>query len=95
MNEPAGPRRGLLRLALVAALLPAAFFAAAPWLGCVVPLPYWTATSFALRGCTFGDLALQVGYGLPGFAGPYWGNLIVGIAYVIAALYAAFTKRAL
>lgn len=76
-------------------LLLAAFFAAAPWLGCVVPLPFWTVTSFALRACTFGDPALQAGYGLPGFGGPYWGNLIVGIAYAIAALYAAFTKRAL
>jgi hypothetical protein len=44
----------------------AAFFAAAPWLGCVVPLPYWTVTLFALRACTFGDLALRAGYGLPG-----------------------------
>jgi hypothetical protein len=79
----------------VVLLVLAAFFAAAPWLGCVVPLPYWTVTVFALRACTFGDLALRAGYGLPGFGGPYWGNLIVGIAFVIAAVYAASTKRPL
>jgi hypothetical protein len=80
---------------VVALLVLAAFFAAAPWLGCVIALPFWQVTSFSLRACTFGDLALRVGYGLPGFAGPYWGNLIVGIAYVIAAAFAALTKRSL
>jgi len=46
-----------------------------------------------LRVCTFGDPALPAGYGLFGFAGPYWGNLIVGIAYLTAALFVGFTKR--
>lgn len=93
--KAAGARRGPLRIALVALLLLAAFFAAAPWLGCVVALPFWTVTPFAVRACTLGDLALRAGYGLPGFGGPYWGNLIVGVAFVVTALYAAFTKRAL
>jgi hypothetical protein len=30
---------------------------------------------------------------IPGFTGPYWGNLILGIVYLIAAVYVAFTKR--
>ena len=41
------------------------------------------------------DPALQGGWGLPGLAGPYWGNLIVGAVYLVAALYAALTKRSL
>ena len=48
---------------------------------------------FLLRVCTFGDPALPAGYGLSGFAGPYWGNLIVGIPYLTAALFVGFTKR--
>jgi len=36
---------------------------------------------------------LCAGYGLSGFAGPYWGNLIVGIAYLTAALFVGFAKR--
>lgn len=95
MNALTGRRRGLLRVGVVLLLVLAAFFAAARWLGCVVLLPYWDITSFTLRACTFGDLALRAGYGLPGFAGPYWGNLIVGVMYLTAALYAAFAKRPL
>jgi len=82
------------RLGVVILLLVGGYFAAAPWLGCVIALPFWHVTEFALRGCTFGDLALRRGYGLPGFDGPYWGNLVVGILYVLAAiLVAARTRR--
>lgn len=93
MHDPAGPRWGLLRLGVVALLVLAAFLAAAPWLGCALVPPFWIIDLFTLRACTVGDPALRGGWGLPGFAGPYWGNLIVGIAYLIAALYVAVTKR--
>jgi hypothetical protein len=93
VNEPAGRNRALRRAAVVALLLIAAFFAAGPWLGCIVPLPFLQTDLFLLRVCTFGDRALRSGPGLPGFAGPYWGNLVFGIAYIGAAVFAAFTKR--
>jgi hypothetical protein len=93
VNEPGDRNRALRRAAVVALLLIAAVFAAGPWLGCIVPLPFLQTDLFLLRACTFGDPALRHGYGLPGFAGPYWGNLLVGIAYIAAALLAVFTKR--
>lgn len=77
------------RIAVVVLLLVAAYFAAAPWLGCTVALPFWQVTAFALRACTFGDLALRSGYGVPGFTGPFWGNLCVGIVYLVAAVLVA------
>ena len=64
-----------------------------PWLGCVSNPITHIVEPFLLRVCTFGDPALPAGYGLSGFAGPYWGNLIVGIAYLIAALFVGFAKR--
>ena len=86
--------RDPLRLGVVALLLLSAFFAAAPWLGCALAPPFWIIDAFVLRACTFGDPALRGGgWGLPGFNGPYWGNLIAGIAYVLVALYIASTKR--
>lgn len=81
------------RLGVVILLLIGGYFAAAPWLGCVIAPPLWHVTEFALRACTFGDLALRRGYGLPGFDGPYWGNLIVGILYVLAAIMVAARTR--
>jgi hypothetical protein len=83
----------LLRVAAVVGLASAAFWSALPWLGCASNPITHTTSSFLLRVCTFGDPDLRAGYGLPGFAGPYWGNLIVGIAYLIAALFVGFTKR--
>jgi hypothetical protein len=83
------------RLGVVILLLVAAYFAAAPWLGCAVVLPFWHVDAFTLRVCTFGDVALRSGYGLPGFAGPHWGNLAVGILYVIAAIFVARRMRPL
>lgn len=86
----------MLRIGVVALLVvAAAYFAAAPWLGCAIVLPFWAVTEFTLRACTFGDRALPLSYGLPGFTGPYWGNLLVGVAYLIAAVSAALTKRSL
>jgi len=32
---------------------------------------------------------------IPGFSGPYWGNLILGVAYLIAAVYVTVTKHSL
>lgn len=73
----------------VVVLLGCCYFAAAPWLGCAVALPFWQVTAFALRACTLGDAALRSGYGVPGFTGPFWGNLVVGILYVVAAIFVA------
>ncbi len=105
MNAPEGPTRGLLRVGLVVLLVLAAFFAALPWLGCLAghPLGIFAFANddfFMLRVCTSGVAGgfPSLGFtppGLPGFNGPYWGNLAVGIAYLIAAIYVAFTKRAL
>jgi hypothetical protein len=90
MSSVAGARVGVVVLLLVAA-----YFAAAPWLGCVVVLPFWSVNAFTLRACTFGDLALRSGYGVPGFTGPYWGNLVVGILYLGAAILVARRMRPL
>lgn len=58
--------------------------------------PFWIVDLNAMSACTFGHPALQGGgWGLPGFNGPYWGNLVAGIAYLVAAFYVAFTKRPL
>jgi hypothetical protein len=83
------------RLGLVILLLVAAYFAAAPWLGCALVPPFWIVNAFSLRACTFGDLALRSGYGAPGFTGPFWGNLVVGIFYVVAAIFVARRRRPL
>ena len=90
------PKRGL-RLGLVALLVLAAFFTALPWLSCGWnPVRHVIDPNF-LGFCTFGvpGLPAPPSYGVSGFTGPYWGNLIVGIAYLVAALYIAFTKRSL
>jgi hypothetical protein len=90
--------RGALRIGVVALLLLAAFFAALPWLGCG-----WNPVKGGLEPtilgiCTFGFASgapFTAGYGLPGFTGPYWGNLIVGVVYLFAAVFGAATKRPL
>jgi len=83
------------RLAVVVLLLFAAYFAAAPWVGCAFAVPFWFVDPFTLRACTFGDPALKSGYGVPGFTGPFWGNLIVGMLYVVAAIFVARRVRPL
>jgi hypothetical protein len=84
------------RVGIVVLLLVAAFFAAAPWLGCAVLLPVGHVDAFTLRICTLGDVALRSGgYGVPGFTGPYWGNLGVGIFYLVAAILVARRTRPL
>lgn len=88
-------RRGAFRPTLVTLLLLGALFSAAPWIGCAFVVPLWIIDPVLLLGCTFGHPAAQAGWGLPGFAGPYWGNLIAGIVYLIAAAYTASTKRSL
>ena len=91
MSRVAGARLGVVILLLVAA-----YFAAGPWLGCAVVLPFWHVDAFTLRACTFGDVGLRSGgYGVPGFTGPYWGNLVVGILYVVAAIFVARRRRPL
>ncbi len=101
VKQPGRPRRSPLRVGLVVGLLFAAFFTALPWLGCITSL---RAGTFAMPNlspmwgvCTLG-IGVQfhpIDIGLPGFSGPFWGNLIVGIAYGVSALYVAFTRRSL
>jgi len=82
-------------------LLLGGFFAALPWLGCVSGHPLGIVAgifndgSLLLRACTFGISQLPPERGIPGFAGPYYGSLVVGGLFVIAALFAALTKRSL
>ncbi len=82
---------------MVALLLGGAFFAASPWLGCVVLLPFWRVDATMLRFCTFGFPGPfpPTGYGLPGFTGPYWGNLMMGVLYLVAAIVVARRRRPL
>ena len=90
-------RRNTLRAIAVIALVSAAFFAALPWLGC----SSWGRLNGTLAGyldmmslCTFGfGIPNPQAYGLPGFTGPYWGNALVGLAYLVGAVYVAFTKK--
>jgi hypothetical protein len=92
-------RHNTLRVVAVIGLVSAGFFASLPWLGCA----FWgringTLTGYAdmARLCTFGFPGIpgpQYVYGLPGFTGPYWGNLIVGAAYLVAAVYVAVARR--
>jgi hypothetical protein len=93
-----------LRVAIVLLLVIAAFFAAGPWIGCVAPplsgAPLGTMFNTVLvRACTYTDtgtpFTIRGNAGLPGFTGPYWGSLLVGIAYLVAAVFVARTKRAL
>jgi hypothetical protein len=101
VSTPTDPRRGWPRLGLVALLLLAGFFAALPWLGCVGSHPLgilagiFNDGAFMLRVCTFGIVQLPSERGIPGFAGPYYGFLVFGVLFVIAALFAALTKRSL
>ena len=106
MRASTRPRSGLLRVGLVALLVVAAFFAVLPWLGCLGTHPRGDQF-FMARVCTvgfppptmgdrgLGGLGPPTPLGVPGFSGPYWGNLIVGVLYLVAARYTAFTKRPL
>jgi hypothetical protein len=81
---------------VVALLLLAAFLTALPWLGCSSNPVTHVIDGYLLSACTFGTgVQFQGSSGLPGFTGPDWGNLIVGVAYLIAAIFATFTKRSL
>ena len=98
MGAPASRRRGLLRVGGVALLLGGAFFAALPWLGCVSSIRagfYAIPNVSPMLGiCTFGwGVPGPPGFEVPGFTGPFWGNLVVGVIYLAAAMYAARTKR--
>jgi hypothetical protein len=103
VNASTGWRRGLLRIGLVALLVVAAFFAALPWLGCLAsvrPSPYLldlSPTWVTWELCTTTTLPKLPtdAISIPGFTGPYWGNLILGVVYLIAAVYVTFTKRPL
>lgn len=57
--------------------------------------PFWIFDANAMVACTFGHPAMQSGWGLLGFNAPFWGNLVLGIVYLVAALYVALTKRPL
>jgi hypothetical protein len=83
------------RIAVIVLLVAGAYFAAAPWLGCVLLLPFWRIDPGVMRICTFGGIPLPGGYGVPGFNGPYWGSLVVGVLYLAAAVWVGRRTRAL
>jgi len=83
------------RVAVIVLLLAGAYFAAAPWLGCVLLLPFWRIDPGVVRICTFGGIPLPAGYGAPGFNGPYWGSLVVGVLYLAAAVWVGRRTRPL
>ncbi len=89
-RAPGAPRIGVVVLPLIAGLI-----GALPWLGraAVPPLGRLDPGTLGIR--TFGSshLVPPTSYGLPGFTGPYWGWLLVGLAYVAAASFAARTNR--
>ena len=102
MREPAVHRSDVRRIATVVLLLVAAFFVALPWLTCMGSI---RAGTFAFpnlgpmwRVCTIGvgiSFPTQHQIEVPGFTGPYWGNLILGLVYVAAAVYATVSRRPL
>jgi hypothetical protein len=91
--DSTGSRRGLLRVGLVVLLLVGAFFVALPWLGCVMSARPGLNAPWGF--CTISMLPFLPSNeaNIPGFTGPYWGNLILGIVYLVAAVYVALTKR--
>jgi hypothetical protein len=102
VNASTGSRRGPLRVGLALLLLVSAFFVALPWLGCLMSsrpgLYAFSNLSITWGMCTtdvvpfrFPDEAVSI----PGFTGPYFGNLILGVVYLIAGVYVAVTKRSL
>ena len=92
-------RSNAIRVIAFFGLLSAAFFAALPWLLCVSNVFVLGGTSpddylFWPRVCTVGFPVPPLPQpGLPGFNGPYWGYLILGIVYLIASVYVAVSKR--
>lgn len=100
MSASTLPARGRLRVGLVVLLVLAAFFAALPWLGCVGSHPLGIFAGIVNDGflmfrlCTW-SLHSVGQTGIPGFTGPYYGSLVFGIVFIVAALFAAFTKRPL
>ncbi|TME71107.1 MAG: hypothetical protein E6H89_00430 [Chloroflexi bacterium] len=64
----------------------AAYWAALPWLDCIRAFHAIVPIGEPLRLCTFG-------FGLPGFQGPLGWNLLAGVLYVAAAIWAAARRR--
>lgn len=93
-------QRGRRRAIVVLLLLGGAFFAALPWLGCMAsgraaPIAF-PNLSVMVGPCTYQSFPpLPNQLVIPGFTGPYWGYLVLGIVYLVAAIYAALTKRPL
>jgi hypothetical protein len=89
------PQRGLLRIGLVVLLVVGALFDALPWLGCltrvrpdlILSLPFGVCTA------TIWPKLPTDGISIPGFTGPYFGNLILGIVYLVVAVYVTFRMR--
>ncbi|HEY6957915.1 MAG TPA: hypothetical protein VI814_03740 [Candidatus Limnocylindria bacterium] len=88
-----------LRVIAVIGLLSAAFFAVLPWLGCMAAargLGIVPGLRTMLGPCTYLAFRTIPGQdvGIPGFSyPPYWGYLVVGVAYLVAAVYVAVNKR--
>ena len=89
------PRRDLFRVGLVVLLLVGAFFVALPWLGCLMRVRPDMILGVTLGVCTttIWPTLPAGGINIPGFTGPYFGNLILGLVYLVAAVYVTFSKR--
>jgi hypothetical protein len=70
------------QLTVVALLAWGAYWAALPWIDCIRAFPAAVPIGDSLRFCTFGS-------GLSGFQGPLGWNLLAGVLYVAAAVWAA------
>jgi len=81
------PRRDLFRVGLVVLLLVGAFFVALPWLDMILGVMLGVCTT------TIWPTLPGGGINIPGFTGPYFGNLILGLVYLVAAVYVTFSKR--
>ena len=95
-----------MRVVLIVLLVVGAYLAAAPWLGCIHLVYFipghglFSTLSPQLIGlCTFGintfPFPVTPGQGIPGFSGPYWGNLFLGILYLVAAVFVTRRRRPL
>jgi hypothetical protein len=102
VNTSTRSRGSLLRVGLVILLLVGAFFVALPWLGCMMSvrpsLFAFPNLSVMLGPCTYLTFPVRnpnEALVIPGFSAPYWGNLTLGVVYLIAAVYVAVTRRSL
>ena len=75
-------RWNVAQITVVLLLVWGAYWAALPWIDCLRAFPAAVPIGDSLRFCTFG-------FGVPGFPPPLGWNLLAGLLYVAAAIWAA------